>query len=281
MEFLLQLMSVTDPMGWINHAQGVALLLQMRGSKACANREFFDIFRGNRFYIILASLATSTPTFLAHEEWKERPWKLAAVGTNSGDTLLDLLVDLPDLVARQHGNTHVETITKEAMVILGKLEQWWNDWRSLPSSRMTEVAVKDNSEGLKTWETEIDCVSLYAANSYAVYNAIVILAISTAIQSAGSTDFQTGSGEASQLLIRSRSAALEICRIIDFHMTHRYGRMSELILIWPIRMAWMALGKDATPEGRWLELRNEEINHRRGYWEVANQTFHVFEPPTT
>lgn len=147
----------------------------------------------------------------------------------------------------------------------------------MPSSKMYDVDVQNDPEGLKTWSTDIDCVSLYAANSYAVYNATVLLAIDLAVQSAGPNDLKPGSGDASQLLTRSRHAAMEICRIIDFHMTHAYGRMSELILVWPIRMAWTALGKDTTPEGRWLELRNEEIAHRRGYWEVASQTFEMFD----
>lgn len=255
------------------------MLLQVRGSKACSNREFFNIFRGNRLYITLSSLATSQSTFLAQEEWKERPWKLASVAKNSGDTLLDLLVDLPELIERQQTSTRVSTITSAALEVLDKLEQWWNDWKCLPSSRMYEVEVQD-PEGLKTWKTEISCVSLYAGNTYAMYNATVILAIDTAVLSAGPEDFRPGSGEASQLLIRIRHAAMEVCRIIDFHLTHPCGRMSELILVWPIRMAWMALGKDSTPEGKWLELRNEEIIQRRGYWEVASQTFQVFEPPS-
>lgn len=272
-------MSETDPMGWISHAQGVAMLIQLRGVKACANRDFFDMFRSNRFYIILASLATSTSTFLGDADWKEKPWKLASVTKQSGDTLLDLLVELPALVERKQKQIDVSTIASEALVILDKLEGWWKGWECLPSSRMIEVEAQNDPSGLKTWNTEISCVSLYAANSYAIYNATVILAIDTAVQSAGAEDFKPGSGDASQLLFKTRHAALEICRIIDFHLSHPNGRMSELILIWPIRMAWMALGKGTTSEGKWLELRNEEINHRRGYWEVANQTFHVFEPP--
>lgn len=136
------------------------MLLQMRGSKACANREFFDIFRGNRYYICLASLATSTSTFLALEEWKERPWQLASVSKNTGDTLLDLLMDLPALIERQHHQKCVSTITGEALEVLGKLQHWWDDWKSLPSSRMYDVEVQNDPEGRKTWSTEIDCVSL-------------------------------------------------------------------------------------------------------------------------
>lgn len=143
-------MSVTDPMGWISHAQGVAMLLQLRGSKACRNRELFDMFRGNRFYITLASLATSTPTFLSDHEWKVVPCELASVAKNSGDTLLDLLVDLPALVERQHKHERVSSIPREAFEVLDKLKEWFNVWKSLPSSRMSEVEVINNPGGLKT-----------------------------------------------------------------------------------------------------------------------------------
>lgn len=257
------------------------MLIQLRGVKACANREFFDLFRSNRLYIILASLATSTSTFISDPEWIEKPWRLSSVSKQTGDTLLDILVELPALVERSRKQIDVSSITSDALAVLNKLDKWWEHWRFLPSSRMSDVEAKQDHEGLKTWTTEISCVSLYAANSYAMYNATVILAIDTAVKSAGPKNLKLGCGEISRLLFKIRHAALEICRIIDFHLTHAYGRMSELILIWPIRMAWMALGKGSTPEGRWLELRNEEINHRRGYWEVASQTFHVFEPPQT
>lgn len=46
---------------------------------------------------------------------------------------------------------------------------------------MSDAEVANDFEGLETWGTEISCVSLYGANTYAIHNATLIHALHTAL----------------------------------------------------------------------------------------------------
>ncbi|KZF19234.1 hypothetical protein L228DRAFT_286088 [Xylona heveae TC161] len=48
-------------------------------------------------------------------------------------------------------------------------------------------------------------------------------------------------------------AAIEVCRGVHYHLLDHQRSAGELFLLFPLRMAWKALGKSTTPQGRWCE----------------------------
>ncbi|CAG9975501.1 unnamed protein product [Clonostachys byssicola] len=83
---------------WTSHAKGLAQILQLRGPAAHTSGVGHAIFESCRINLIIASLCQQEDTFLAQDSWKSL--SLSIETNNQFDRIVDILVGLPNLVAR-------------------------------------------------------------------------------------------------------------------------------------------------------------------------------------
>lgn len=274
-----EMLFLTSEYGWIKHGLGTAALLEMRGPDM-SESDTFEVFQASRFFIILASFATCQTTFLCRDEWKSQPWISRGVEKSSMDLLIDIVTDLADVRSRYHkrekhgqdASSEKEEIFEPAMSILEDLRQWRSRWQTIPEAQKTEVPCEDDNIP-KSWSNRLEFSSLYAANSYCIYDAATILAIETAMLSADAKDLKPG--DASVLFATAREAAIEICRSINYQLSSSIGKIGHLTVLWPLRMAFKMLKN--TVDGRWLENKNREITSTGDSWSISEQSL-TFQP---
>jgi hypothetical protein len=56
---------------------------------------------------------------------------------------------------------------------------------------------------------------------------------------------------------------------VDYNLYYCAGKLGELTILVPMEKAYEVLGKNSSPEGRWLERRHTQILRRSGSWQVA------------
>ncbi|WPG98853.1 Hypothetical protein R9X50_00165100 [Acrodontium crateriforme] len=274
-----EMLFLTSEHGWIKHGLGTAALLKMRGPDM-SESDSFEVFQASRFFILLTSLATCQTTFLSCHQWKSQPWISRGVEKSSMDLLLDIITDVTDLRSRYHVRkkygqdalSEDEGIFETAMGILEDLRQWRLKWQTLPEAQSTIISCEDDGSE-KSWSARLEFSSLYAANSYCLYDAATILAIEIAMFSAKAEDLKPG--DASVLFVTAREAGIEICRSIDYQLSSSIGKIGHLTVLWPLRMAFKVL-KD-TVDGRWLEDKIREIMSTADSWSISEQSL-TFQP---
>jgi len=67
-----------------------------------------------------------------------------------------------------------------------------------------------------------------------------------------------------------RQSAIEICRVVDYHLQEVQDGAGSLILLFPLRLAWQALDGNKTIEGAWLFKVSTDVKHGfRGRWRMT------------
>jgi hypothetical protein len=73
-----------------------------------------------------------------------------------------------------------------------------------------------------------------------------------------------------------RSAVLFICRSVDFHLNQTWTELGAFNLLFPVRMAYEAVGRGQGAVGEWLEKVLEDISAgRRGLWKSAKAVLEI------
>lgn len=259
--------------GWINHQLGLAKIIQLRGPEAYSHPDSLSLFEGNRFMIILASLATSSSTFLSQPAWKTIPWSRNPESKSIYQYLLDLIADIPELKQRQSLVTTADDLLRndpnlyrDALDVIHRLREWRTTWDRLPESHTT---VLHESSEIDVVSQSLHFSSLEAANCVTTYNAALIGAIETLVCAPG---YNNSSESAAELSHVARLSASEICRSLAYFLMVKHNMVGQFMLLWPIRMAWKAFDGSSTPEGRWLERKLSDFLSSQQSWEVTKQT---------
>jgi hypothetical protein len=265
----------TSASGWADHVLGVAGLFETAGPEICEDETCFSIFTDMRYIIALAAFTRGEPTFLARPEWKTVPWEKYGRAKSEEDLLSDIIVEGPGLGRLQKAealNADYQEGSRAFTVafdLLSRLNAWLPLWQA-NSAPLTCAAMPrgDNPDELpKPWATEYQHVSLDAANSFEVYNSFLILLVQIILTVARPGDLNAG--DIAVLSNMSRTAALEICRSVDYNLYYCAGKLGQLTILVPMEKAYEVLGKNSSPEGRWLERRHEQIRRASGSWQVA------------
>jgi hypothetical protein len=266
----------TSASGWADHVLGVAKLFEIAGPELCEDETCFSIFADMRYIIALAALTRGESTFLARPEWKTVPWERYGRVKSEEDLLSDIIVEAPGLGQLQRAEAlsgdefqgELRTFTV-AFDLLSQLNDWLPLWQA-KSMPMTCAAMPrgDNVDELpKPWATEYQHVSLDAANNFEVYNSFLILLVQMITAVARPGDLNTG--DIGVLSNMARTAALDICRSVDYNLYYCAGKLGQLTILVPMEKAYEVLGKNSSPEGRWLERRHAQIRRMSGSWQVA------------
>jgi hypothetical protein len=278
---MTQLLFFTKPSGWADHVLGVAKLFEMAGPDICADDTCFSVFTDMRYIIALAAFSRGESTFLTIPEWRTIPWEKYGRPKSEEDLLADILIEMPALGCLQRAEVLKSDEELGAMrdpenrsyaVALNMLTRL-NDWRQIwqaNSAPMTCPAMprnEFNDELPKPWVTEYQFVSLDAANSFEVYNAMLILLVQIILAAARPGDLNAG--DEGVLSNMARISALDICRSVDYNIFYCSGKLGQLTILVPMEKAYEWLGKNSSPEGRWLERRHSHLLRITGSWQVA------------
>ncbi|KAF2812158.1 uncharacterized protein BDZ99DRAFT_382807 [Mytilinidion resinicola] len=265
LEFLIS----DNPDGWLGHSSGLERLFELRGPESFQTTPERLILEQSRPGIIFASLALRKSTILSSPEWKMVPWAVHQEKKSSMQFLVDILADCPYLYMVKEEITSsggillelsaAQHIVNKVSEILKKLESWKIQWDSEHGNACFEVAapqtgpVYHNPDGetMSVWSTILHYESLSAANETTLYNAILILLLKLAQDLLLFTDDPNFGGD----LIASRmyAAGIEICRSVEYHLLHYQVGVGSFYVLFPLRMAWQAVGRSNSCIGLWLE----------------------------
>lgn len=265
------MLHLTTPNGWINHALGLSTLIESQGPYSFQSEPQHTIFLTSRFNIILASLASQRSTFLSKAEWKIIPWQHKNTAKDDMEHLLDIVADIPSLRPAIHGGCDPMVIRQIACSLLHSLHSWMDCWKAQPNHVISSNRC-DSSHDIQPPCSGIHLAyrSLSQANEVCLYNAAVIQIIEILRSMECGLDYSHElSTEVTQLLYR---AATDICRSIEYQVNQSSSLMlGQLFVLYPLRMTWLAFGRNSTIEGQWVEKKMVEIRIASHRWEIASQ----------
>lgn len=241
--------------------------------------------------MIFAALALRRTTIVARPAWKSLPWAIYPVRVNSLKLLTDIVADCPELFAlrdqilrmptnQTSQHMQLRSLLEKAQEIYRKLAQWNAEWE-MDNGQVTEVLPPITTprhldaagkESL-AWPSVFRFESLYHANAFTLYHAtlILILRFITSVRlTLGEVDDQSLSQQ------QTRSAGLFICRSVDYHLNQTWTELGAFNLLFPLRMAYEAVGREDETIGPWLRNVLQEVSSgRRGIWKSAKAVMEI------
>ena len=250
------------------------------------------VFEKCRASMIFAALALRKTTILAEGDWKSLLWARFPDRINSLKLLIVILVDCPGLFAlrdqilrtRTNQNSQymqLRSLLEEAREVCGSLRQWNATWVTENGQVYTEILpslttppkLDPSGRGTWTWTSVFQFESLYHANSLTLYYATLILVL----RFVANVRFELGEADNESFLEQQIcSAGLFICRSVDYHLDQTWTELGAFNLLFPLRMAYEAVGKEQEAIGLWLKKVLEDISTgRRGMWKSAKAMMEI------
>jgi hypothetical protein len=276
--------------GWIRHSRGLERLFDIRGPKSMMSLPCLMVLEKTRASIIFAAIVLQKPTIFTRPEWKTDPWLLHPERIDSGKLLCDILTDCPELFELRiqllkepcgmKKQADIRSLTQKCHGILARLEQWGDDWAidiskvciEVPAPSTTPRAPDTDGRFAPVWSTILQFDSLDQSNSVTMYNGALILVL----------QFLQGlilmeKGHKSQALqSRIHDAGMIICRSVEYHYRQSWGERGGFFLLFPLRMAHSAVGRDNAVIDLWLKgILNEIATGRRGLWKSAKSLLEI------
>jgi hypothetical protein len=239
---LYEMLVYSSEAAWVAHAAGLGQLVQLRGSDAFSDPFQLELFEGNRFILLLASLVTSQATFLSEDIWKTRPWKQNPAAKGQIHHLLDIFADLITLKAALVTSLYPETFRAALMQAIAGLRDWRRLWNQVNSPKVKEVS-NPNPGAPACLSTILHFTSTHTADNMCIYDAILIQAIRLLVM--------TGTDLPIELVQELQAAGLEICRSVDYQLAESArmtgsGLTGQFLLLFPLTMASLALHANET-----------------------------------
>jgi hypothetical protein len=308
---LLECFVPTGPKYYLKHIAGLEKLLELRGPSAYCSPNSSELCKGIRRMILFASLSTGNPSILARAEWKAVPVANDSDEEMEERQLFNILADCtvlasdrdkmltrwnPDLEKDTH---QVEELKQKALNMLKDLYAWRKRWDS--DGRNSHFETPATFAALQPMHqpwgkasvpllTIFEFANDFAATMLMFYNTALIHVLnilasmpaeSPRIESnrvltnitlpvAGYSD-TLWKDTKDEFIAAERSAALEVCRCIPYHLVRKSSLDSSSLTVahLAITTAWMTLRGNETPEGRWIEdllnTRSREVM-AKGLW---------------
>ncbi|KAF2107059.1 hypothetical protein BDV96DRAFT_654149 [Lophiotrema nucula] len=259
------LMSQRD-LGWVHHARGFEKLMQVRGPEAFVTLPALMLMERTRVSIIFAALVTRQQTIIARPEWKTIPWALFPDRKTPMQRLLDIFADCPALLFTQTGlkkgssgernHDKYQNLLQATENLLEGLDHFQDGWKSTHQESIWEVAspettpfTLDEEENLVPfWTSVLHYKSLDDANVVMLGSAIRIFLLLIYLDSTPSREWGITESVSAQLI----QAGTTICRTVDYQLQETRKGASNHLLIWPLKMAYDALGRENPLLGEWL-----------------------------
>lgn len=268
---------LSNDTGWIEHALGLGGIVEMRGPQAFIDGSPHSLFETNRFMIILASLAVSKATFLSQPEWKTIPWSKDPASKVPIHVLMDIFADLASLKEQRDQDHANINLRDKAIKAISGLLMWRQTWDSTPNGMITEIICpRSEASPFQFFRSTLQFTSMHAAICTCLFDASLILAVELLTSAfERQPPFPPTPNDLSILhnnfLASARAAAVEICQSIAFQLSGTIPMTGQFLVMFPLRMAWKALGGSATIEGHWIEHQLAEFEKGRQQWGVLRK----------
>lgn len=243
--------------------------------------------------LIFAAIILHQNTILSRQEWKQVPWLAYPQRKDAMQSLVDILADLPyvfyardliDLESNPCGASSTRrSLLEIAYGILGDLNKWKQQWifswwyTTVPSPPTTPCSVDSEGRLIPLWVTVLQYKSLYYANTLGLHNAALIMILRFIDSLELVTNDEDESASSSQQSIHT--AAMEICRSVDYHLDAMRDGAGSLYLLYPLKMASDALAVAEPAIGAWLKDVLERISKgMAGRWAAARHLLEIGAP---
>ncbi|KAK2595541.1 SAS complex subunit [Conoideocrella luteorostrata] len=271
---LFELISAASPGGmWLQHAQGVASLIQMLGPEAFQSSSANALYEVKRPFLGIAHIVLKKRCFLESENWKTVPWAPQPDSKLPGSLLMDVFVDIPGIIEVAHrlqgdaekmkvgtingaeilaARTMLQDKTLAAIHRLSEARWKWEDmyprvcWKTRINLATTLCL---DEEGKPLFDTCLNFVGMKRTFEILFYNVSRLLLFHLS-DLAGLRDDDTANMDhawqrhgpfLNPLLLPGlgtrESHALEICRIVDYLMNGEQNYHGAYILLFPLRVA--------------------------------------------
>ncbi|KAI4150716.1 MAG: hypothetical protein LQ340_003941 [Diploschistes diacapsis] len=140
---MFELVTFTSHHGWIQHAGGLARLMQARGPHRHKSELERKIFLENRVLLISQGMMTRKGSFLSERSWKEVPWEEAPESKDPFDYLLDIGCAVPGMLEDNdrfsQSLTNLQSFPQQDLLqnlkdrvtrAFDELDAWWRGWAS-------------------------------------------------------------------------------------------------------------------------------------------------------
>lgn len=241
--------------------------------------------------LIFAAIVLHKPTIMSENKWKYIPWSLHPEHIDSLKLLFDIIADYPQLfilrdellsVADEDTRTaETQCLSLQCHEVIAKLKNWRETFASDPfhSSYETPACqpiplIEDEYGALHpAWSTAFRYRSLYHANAITVYNAATIMAL----RFADSIDAEMMSSSAYHTRQEQIStAALTICRSVEYHQLEDWGEQGSFELLFPLRMAYDGIREKEPTIASWITSVMQDMSAGgRGPWRSAKSILDV------
>ncbi|KAF4631006.1 hypothetical protein G7Y89_g7131 [Cudoniella acicularis] len=300
---LLECFVPTGRRYYLNHIMGLEKLLELRGPTQHHSPRYFQIFKGIRRMIILASLSMRKPSILAREEWKNITRSNDPDENTEEQYLLNILADYTVLIAeydmgkvnckQSTGDIAIERekINQRALDLLEQLYSWKRWWDSEDRNFHFEITAESAGirvlpEGFEsnvvTFATVFIFPNLFAATMLMLYNTTLIYVLQILSSSQPLTNKYCPKDDPEhpkfpqndqndKYASAEKHAALEIYRCVPYYLDQKWrldvGSLTIAHLA--VRTAWMTLGGSGSRGGGWmtdlLKTKSSEV-FARGLW---------------
>ena len=276
---MFELVTLSTHYGWIQHAGGLARLMEARGPGKHKSQLERKVFLENRVLLASQAMVMRQRTFLAQEAWKSIPWEDSPETKDAFDYLMDIICDVPSIVEDtdllSHSSSNMEGLRGEALFLdiahrmdqaLSELDAWWRGWATKNLDRVVERQpnstdrVSYDEEG-PLFHTVLFYESYWECYVTIFHNAVRVILLGIWQQLcnmsyAESHPVKTPNHEVNPLpllgvSIDKRGLALEIFRSLEFceHQSKKF--MGTFCILFPILYAQQCLDPTSR-EGRWL-----------------------------
>ena len=196
--------------------------------------------------------------------------------------LIDIYVDLPELKEEALAMdsdvkpNNVVVLLNRGLEIMLRLQEWNRERSQLPQSQVNFVQSTINyPDTPNPFDTCFEYTSFRAAQIASLHNAAIlqtaeiVLTVCKAACNVVNQSDMLGHIDLHGLRSSSRNAAIHICRSIQFQIRQNNGAIGPLHVLFPMRMAYKALGQSSTPGGKWLKRLLIDMSGFAG-WAVTN-----------
>jgi hypothetical protein len=280
--------------GWIGHSLGLERLMELRGPESFRKLPDRAIFQSSRPSVIFAAILLHKPTILSDTRWKTIPWDDDPSQKDTFQYLVDILADSPQLFVLRD-QMYASKLTEESQFLncelqertrslLEQLETWKSSWDATqgdyysetPVPSTTPALISPNGTPISFWTTNLQFNTLRQANAITTYNASIILLLKI-LQEVTLPNALPST--AAQLAEKMYAAGIEICRSTEYHLQIMREGLGGFHLLFPLRMAWDAVGKFEPAIGVWLAdvLRNIQSG-TVGRWAIAGYILDINAP---
>ncbi|KAL7931209.1 hypothetical protein V8C35DRAFT_119574 [Trichoderma chlorosporum] len=267
--------------GWLQHSQGLQRLLEIRGPESMASLHCLIILESVRPSIIFSALLLRQNTILASTEWKTLPWVHHPTRKDAMQLLIDILADCPELFVLREAlpaySTSIERssalhhLEEKVHTILESLHTWKQStyispWTEVASPASTPQISDLEGRPTPAWQTIFQFESLYQANIMTLFHGAMILVLKLYL----GLQLELKEDTCEEIRISMRTAGIAICRSMDYHLEHRGDDISSLFILFPLKMAFDAVGTESAEIGSWFKAILEKISSgSAGRWATA------------